>query len=160
VVVLDQHRVVQAHAMRACPAHCGRVLVEHTPARDRLAGVYDVASGALHREHEPARERRDAGEPGEEVQGGALGHEDRLQGARDVEQGQVPLARLALVPVVPHHERRVDGVEHGLRDPEPACDERLARHDDRLAMRVGRHRRAGGDVARADVLGQGALHQR
>jgi hypothetical protein len=72
VIVLDQHTVIQAHAVVVGAAHAYRVFFQHPPARGGLAGIHQLhrCSGDL-----PdiiARLGGDAGHALKKVQGGAF----------------------------------------------------------------------------------------
>ena len=87
VVVLGEHLVEEAEAVvggAAC-AH-GEALELAEPGRG-LARVEDRGAGAFDGIDEPARERGDAGQALEEVEGGALGGEQRSRGASRCERG-------------------------------------------------------------------------
>ena len=64
-------------------AAADRVLLEGTPARGGLPRVEDRRPGPRDRGDEPRRQRRDAAEPLEEVQGGALHRQERPHRAGD-----------------------------------------------------------------------------
>ena len=83
VVVLDQDRVEEADAMVRRAAGADGVLLQHAQRRRRLAGVED-RDAAAGRVDEPARPRRDAGEPLQKIERGALADQQRARGADDL----------------------------------------------------------------------------
>ena len=85
---------------RAAGAH--RVLLERAQRRRRLARVEDgdAAAGGV---DEPARQRRDAGQPLQEIERGPLGRQQRARRARDLGDRR---RRPRSVAVVLRHGRR------------------------------------------------------
>ena len=84
VVVLHEHRVVEAEAVVATAAAGDGVLLELAEAGSRLARVEDRRARALDRVDVAARERRDPGETTEEVERDALAGQDRALRAREI----------------------------------------------------------------------------
>ena len=94
VVVLDEHRVVEAHpVVRATTTAHGPLLRDPQPGR-RLAGVEDDRAGARDGVHVPARERRDAGQPAQQVERQPLTGEHGTGGALEAgdDAGVTPVA--------------------------------------------------------------------
>jgi hypothetical protein len=135
-----------------------RSLLERPHARRRLARVEDRRAAAGDRSDVTRGERRDPREVAEEVERGALGSEHLPRGAlgqRDVGRGGAPL---------PLRGQTLEGSgadlpEGLLGDGVPEHDPLLLLDDPAARPRVGRHDRVGGQVARADVLGEGAPHE-
>src|SRR5438046_10016689 len=63
VVVLDENRAREIHAMVDAAAGAHGVLLEYAPPRRRLARVEDLDLRAFDDVHETRRQRRDAGPP-------------------------------------------------------------------------------------------------
>ena len=82
VVVLDQDAVVQAEAMVRAAAAAHGELLQRAQARRRLARVEDRRAGAGDGVDVPARQRRDTGQPPEQVQRGALAGQQRARSRR------------------------------------------------------------------------------
>ena len=80
VVLLDQDRVVEAHAVVAPAARRDRGLLQLAQPRRRLAGVEDAGAGPGDRLDEARGEGGDAREVAEEVERGPLGGEQRRGG--------------------------------------------------------------------------------
>ncbi len=73
VVVLDQHRIVEAEAVIDAAAGADRVFLERAQAGRRLARAGDARARALDRGHIARGERSDAAQAAEEIERGALG---------------------------------------------------------------------------------------
>ena len=147
VVVLDQHRVVEAEAVVGAAAEPHRVLFEDAQPGRRLAGADDpglvpaiASTNARVAVATPEMRQR------------------RLSAVRSAAStGRArPLMRAtgsprATRPPSAHSrsicERRVEQLEGEERRVEPGEHARLARRDHRLDRRVGRHDRVGRDVA-------------
>ncbi len=80
MIVLDQHRVVQTHAMIHDAAGRRCHLFEHSQAGRGLAGVENPHSGSRDRSYEFRGERRDAGEPLQKIQGDSFPREQQPRG--------------------------------------------------------------------------------
>ena len=63
VVVLDEHHVIEGHAVVQSAAHAHGVLVQHAVAGQRLARVEHRRPGAGHGVHKAAGQRGDARQP-------------------------------------------------------------------------------------------------
>ena len=112
MVLLHEDRVVQPAAVAHPSAGPHGGLLELAQSRRGLARVEDARARALHGLHVARRERRDAGEPPEEVERHALAGEDR--GGRAADLGEhARLAPLALGRANLEAER----VVHAARTP-------------------------------------------
>src|SRR5207248_4190336 len=158
VVLLDEDRVVQSGPVVGAAARCDRALLELAQARRRLARVEDLRAGALDSADEARGERRDAGEPAEEVERDALSLQDRRRAAPDLGDGAA-FAPLALGDARLPPKLTVDRLEHGARHVEPGDDPSRLLLDDGPGASVRRHQRVGRYVAHANVLGERAFDQ-
>ncbi len=161
VVVLDQHRVVQAVAMVAAAAHPHRVLLDGAQPGQGLAraghlamrmgdGVGDGGGGGGH-----------AAQVAEEVQRRAFGRQHAARRAFD--KGDLTAGRQARAVGQQHlkTDLRIDQPEGQPGQLQPGQHARLARHQAGLPAGLGRHDGVAGDVARASqVLQQGGANQR
>ena len=95
------------------------------------------------------------GQPGEQVERGALGRQHRPRPAGDAGDGLAALDTAAVGGKNLDVEGGIEQFERQQRRVEPGDDARLARRNERLDLRVGRHDRVGRDVAgAAEILGQ------
>ena len=158
VVVLDQDRRGQIGAVVRAPAAGDRELVQAAQAGRGLAGIEDLDAGSGDSGHVSAGGRGDPGHALQEVDGGALGGEQRPRRPLDPGDG---LRRLRDVPAVGeehlHLGVRVEPQHHLAGDLEAADDARLADDDvgDRHELR--RHRGVGRRVAAARILVERAV---
>jgi hypothetical protein len=141
VVVLDEGRVRERHAVVDAAARTDRELLQGAQSWRRLAGVAHARAGALQDVRPRARERRDAGQAAQQVQRAALGRQQVAGAGRDAQE-PLPGHDAVAVLDVPLDLELV-GADHGddrLGDPQ-------ARHDAGLA---------GGEVGGGDgLLGDG-----
>jgi hypothetical protein len=156
VVLLDQDRVVEAHAVIGPAAGGDRRLLQGAQARGGLARVEDAGAGELHPGNESRGQRGHTGEVAEEVERRPLGREQRpcrAGGARDDRRKVVPPLPL-LRPIL---QLSGAGLTKDLGgDIQAEEHTRLLlgdRRPPRCVLRDDRFRR---DVARAQVLEQGA----
>ena len=136
------------------PAATAAFSSRRSPGR-RLARVEDARAGAAHGVDVAGGRRRHAGEAAEEVQRGALAGEQRGGRALDVEY-RAALAPVPLVGQARAGDLGVEGGEDALGGLQAEDDPGLLLRDAGPRAGAGGHRRAGRDVARTDVLGQGA----
>ena len=87
------------------------VLLQDAQARRRLARIDDSNRQACDGLRETIRRGRDAGEALEEVQGNALGREDRRQWPLDPGERHAGFEERALGQRSVHGDRRVEGLE-------------------------------------------------
>ncbi len=134
-----------------------RRLLQRPQPRRRLAGVEDAGAGAGDRLDEAGGQGGDPGEVAEEVERGALGDQQRRAPARS------PAAPRPAPPRATGPRRRAcrrARPRTGASSPRPRRARRRRPacflHDPRPGPRLGRHRRLGGHVAGADVLGERA----
>ena len=158
VVVLDQDGGVEPGAMVGAAAAAHRVLLEDAQRRRGLAGIEDgdAARGGV---HEARGQGRDAREPLQEVQRDPLGRE---QGPGPSGHFGHRLAGFAAGPVAPAHGEDRVGVElpeGRFGDPDAGDHQRRLGDDDAARLHRRVHRGRAGDVAAADVLGEGAGDQ-
>ena len=151
MVLLDQHRVVQAGpVIGAAPRRDGRLLQAPQPRR-RLARIEDLHPGPLDHAHAARRHRRHPREPLEEVQSGPLAGEDRPGKTLDPRHG----ALFAPDPFVDEPlelDVRIQLAEHRLRHLQAEHHPRRLLTDQGPSARVLQDRRLGRHVAIADVL--------
>ncbi len=136
-----------------------RGLLQVPQPRRRLAGVKDRRAGTDDRLGVAGGQGGDAGEVAEEVDRGPLGRE---QGA-GAAAGDQHLGRHVLAPLALDDEV-VDVLDPALahrlgNDRKAEDDARLFLHDSRPAAGALGHRRLGGDVPLAEVLGEGTADQ-
>ncbi len=96
VVVFDQDRVAQAHAVIHTAADRNGIFFERAKARRRFSRVKNFHSRTLDRLHKSFRERCDPAEPLQEIQANPLPAE---QGASLAARARRLLARLEAIPV-------------------------------------------------------------
>src|SRR5262249_58036761 len=86
VVILDEHRIVEAEAMVEAAAAADRVFLERAQAGRGFARAADARLGVGDFLHEHGRRRGDAGEVAEEVERDALGRQNRTRRAGDAHE--------------------------------------------------------------------------
>ena len=151
MVVFDEYAVIQPEAMVSSPAHGDSVLLERAQARGRLPRVEDRDAGSSDSVHVPLRERRNAGEPREEVERRPLSGEDRpLRGrhARDraaLDKGSLLDQRVQVEPVI-------ERAEHGLRRTETTDDSVLSQDEHGRPKGLGVDGRLGRHIPLTDVF--------
>src|SRR5262249_31768623 len=120
VVVLDQHGVVEAETVVRPAAGAHGQLLESTEAGWRLARVEDDRTRSRDGIDLARGQRRDPGEPAEQVERGALTGEERAGAAGD--PGHLALDRVAVAGDRLEVDTRVELAEHGLDELETAED--------------------------------------
>jgi hypothetical protein len=138
----------------AAPAD--RLLLERTQAGHRLPGVENLHPGFLDGAHVARGERRHSGQVAEEVERHALGRDDRRGRARYLRH-HTRLAPEPLRTVHHEHQLRIDALEDRLRHPQPGDHARRLLGDPRPRLRALGHDGPGGEIALADVLGEGGV---
>jgi hypothetical protein len=109
-----------------------------------------------HGRHVGARGGRRTTEQLQEVERGALAAQHRARRPGDLEDDITGAQRLAIGGVPGELHRRVEAAEDLIDPGDPAQHGRLARDDPAAhALRRGHQRR--GDIAPADILGEGRL---
>ena len=158
VVVLDQDGGVEPGAMVGAAAAAHGVLLEDAQRRRGLAGIED-GDAARGRVDEARGQRGDARQPLQEVQRDPLGGEQGPGPSGHFGHRLAGFAARAVAPAHGEHRVGVELPECRLGDPDAGDDQRRLGDDDaaRLHRRVDRRR--AGDVAAADVLGEGAGDQ-
>ena len=157
VVFLDEDLVEQSHAMVVGAAAAHGVLLRGAQPRHGLARIEDAAAGAGHRLDVGARGGRRTTEQLQEVERGALTTQHRARRPCDLEDDRTGAQRLAIGGVPAELHGGVEAAE-GLIDPgDPAQHGRLAR-DDPAAHALRRRHECRGDIAPADILGEGRLN--
>src|SRR5436190_210939 len=151
VIVLDEHHVEEPEAMVLAAAAFDGVFLESTPTGSGFAGIENFCARAAHRIHELARERGDSGEALNEIQGDAFGSENGTRVTLDGEQvgafrDGVPVARMACHFVF---------AERGFSERDAREHQWLARGHDCGGARMGRNCGFRGNIARAEILGDG-----
>ena len=155
VVVLDQDRARQIHAVVLPPAAPHRVLLQRPPARQGLPRIENLGVGSAHRGYELRGQRGDAGQVLHEVQRDALRREHSARVTTDEQHRRPSLDRLAV-----GFDRTRDGL--GVHLPECLeCQQDTAHgagppRDDRAARATRTD--DGGD--RGDVVERAVLFQR
>jgi hypothetical protein len=123
-------------------------------ARQGLAGVDDLRPCAGDGIHVLARHRGRAGEQLQEIQRRPLGAEQRPGVGLDLAEHLAGVDARAVAGMPADARLRVELAEAGLEPGGPAEDRLLAADDD-AARRMAGRREQRGQVAAADVLGQG-----
>ena len=155
VVVLDEHAVVESHAMVLAAADRNSVLFEHPKPGCRLTRIDDLSVGTLDRFHILTCQCRNTRHPLHEIESSAFTDEQyisiTLQGR---ENGTV----LDLITLA---ERRLDLAalriqmkEHRLGNIDPAQNDILFCQETAVAARVGRNRGCRRDVTAPNVLSE------
>lgn len=127
VVVLDEGRVREGHAVVDPAAAADRELLQGAQPRRRLAGVADLRLRAVQGVRPRACGGRNAGEAAQQVQGAALGGEQVAGGAGDAEELLAGLDAVAVVDVPLDLELVGAGHrEDRLGDPQARDDAALA----------------------------------
>jgi hypothetical protein len=160
VVVLDQDRVIQTEAVveSAAAAHC--VFFQRAEPRRRFPCATNACLRVCGQLDECCSGRRDAGQVAEEVQGGALGRENRAGIAFDSEQRGFRRDRGTIAVMRFDRDLRIELGECRLDQRQPGHRSGLARHGHGARARSFRHRRNRGDIAgAAEILGQRARHR-
>src|SRR6185436_1889075 len=147
MVVLDEHRVVEAEAVVAAAAGADGVLLERAKAGGGLAGADDAGVGAGDGVDDAAGGGGDAGEVTEEVQRDALASEDRAGRALPICEGGAGVDDVAVGRTRVEADARVEQCEHPCRHLEAGDAARAARHDATGEVLRRRHDRVGGEVA-------------
>ena len=155
MVVLDQDAVVQPAAMVRAGAGADGVFLERTERRRGLARVED-GDRAAGRVDETARQRGDAGEPLDEVQGGALRGQHRGGLAAQLRDDGARLAAIAVLVLALEGAAGIELQEGLRRDLQPRDDTRRLHDDDAAGAELRRNGCLGRDVAPAEILGERA----
>ena len=159
VVVFDEDVLAEGGAVVHAAAAAHGVFLECAPAGCGLARIDDAGGGAGEGIRVAARLRGDAGEALNEIEGGALGGEERCSGAGD---GENLGAVFDAVPVGGgefYLKRGVDPGEDGGGDVDAAEREVLAGLDKGAGAVAQRKDRAAGDVAEPGVFVEGEVNQ-
>src|SRR4051794_18644528 len=146
MVVLDQDRVVQAHAVVGDAARDSGGLFKRALSRRGLAGVQDFASRAGDRVGVQAGDGRDPAQALEEVEGRALVGEQQARGAGDFGEDFEIGTAIAVALV----ERQV--VIELAENAGPGEDERLPGQEASAGATVCGNAGVGRDVPGPDVL--------
>ena len=141
VVVLDQDAVAEVEAVVVAAAEAYGVALESAEAGRRLARVDDAHRQAGDGVGEGARQRGGAGEALEEVEGDALGREDRCEWPFDHRELGAGLGPGRRLDVGADLVRRVEGEEAAAATGRPAMTPSL------LARKTPAPRRSGGTSA-------------
>ena len=157
VVVLDQHAIGESEAVVVAAAVLDRQLFEQTHAGSGFPGVDHARDAALGFGDILARDRGHAGEPLHEVEGGALGREERAGRAADPGERRERLDALAVVDQGSKRMALSTRRKTNSGDPDARDDAGMLGED--RAFGAGRQRHGGErrDVAGADVLGEGEV---
>jgi hypothetical protein len=155
VIVLDHRRIPKAHAVVAGAAHPGGVFLERAQAGEGLAGVEKHRAGARDRLDIAPGEGGDAGEVLDDVEGGALGGEQRPGAPAKAKEIGARFDRIAVANERFDLHPGIERAEEGLGDRQAGGDDRLAAVHHPREARVGRDHRLRRDVAGLpQVLGQ------
>ena len=134
VIVLDQHRVVEAETVVGAAAEANRLLFEGAQARGGLAGADDLRLGVGDRIGQRPRRRRDPGHPAQKIERGALGGKHAARPAADAGDRSPREIRAPSSHDALDAQCRIDELEREKSGIEPGDDARLARRDDRLDL--------------------------
>ena len=157
VVFLDQHRVIEADAVVGAAAGAHRIFLRQTQTRQRLARVDNlrpVVGHALNGLNIVGGFRGDGAEQLQEVEGGALGGQQRARRAFNFQHHLIGRAGLAFGHAPGQAHVRIELLQRGLGPGRATDHGGFARQHlgPGTAIRVNQTR---GEVARAHVLLQG-----
>ena len=148
MVVLDQHRIPQPHAVIGRAAHPRRVFFKHAQAGDGLAGV-EQGGLAVHGIDIGARHCRDAREVLHGVERAALDGEQSTGVAGDPHQRGARCDALAVLHEHFDRTRRIEMTEERGGQWQTGGGDRLAAVHHPGKARIGRDDALGGDVVAA-----------
>ncbi len=160
VIILDQHRVIEAEAVIVPAAAAHRVFLERAETRRGLARTNDARLGAADLGDIGGGERRHAGETAEEIQRRALGGKDRRGGTFDFGEQRSGRDLVAVAVAGAEGDLRIEHQESAARAFEAGDGAGLAR--DELGAGAGARGQGRGrrDVAgAAQVLVERAAHR-
>ena len=161
VVVLDQHRVVQAEAMIAAAAHAHGVFLQGAQARHGLARAGHARAIRRHGPRDRCGGGGDAAQVAQEVQRHALGRQHGAGAALDARDLRARLQHAAVRARHAEADRRIQRAERQPRQVQPGQHALLARHQARFRLGVGGHDGIRRQVSRAtQVLEQRGAHHR
>jgi hypothetical protein len=149
VVVLDQDRVEEAHAVIGDASGGRGALFEGAHSGGGLARVEDAAVGAGHGVGVLARQRCDAAEALEEIEGDAFALKQRTRIAFHRGEQFAGRARAAIVL------QQDDVIEHLIEDFGSGEYQRLARNKGSARAQSLGHAGAAGDITGADIFLKG-----
>ena len=159
VVVFDEDVFAEGRAVVHAAAAAHGVFFERAPAGRGLAGVDDAGGGAGDGVGVAARLRGDAGEALDEIEGGALGGEERRGGAGNGENLGAVFDAVAVGGGEFRLQRGIDAGEDGGGDVDAAEREVLAGLDEGAGEVARREDRAAGDIAKPGVFVEGEVDQ-
>jgi hypothetical protein len=148
VVVLDQHRVIEAEAMVEAAAAAHRVFLQRAQARRGLARADDARSRVRDQPDESIGRGGDARQVSEKIERGALARQDGAGRPLDDEQRRARLDDGAVARVRRDAEVGAERAEHRRDQRQPSDDAALARDH-----QGGRGRARGNRGGRGDVAG-------
>ena len=149
VIVLDQHRVIEAEAVIAAAAGAHRIFLQRAQARRRLARADDLRLVPATACDEARGRGGDAAEMAEKIQRDALGRQDAARRAGDVAMRSPGATAAPSVRSTRKRDARIDQLEGEPREIEPGDDARPAA---RRARRVA-SAPAGTTASRREVAG-------
>ena len=161
VIVLDQHRVVEAEAVIEAAAAAHGVFLQRAQPGRGLARADDARLGVGDARDERRGRGGDARQVAEEIERGAFGAENGARIARDRHQLGAGRDRRAVARVRRDLDLRRQPAERRLDQRQAGDHAGLARDHDGAAARILRHRRGRGDIAgAAQILFERARHRR
>ena len=160
VVVLDQHRVVEAEAVIEAAAAAHRVFLERAQPRRGLAGAADACLGVADLRHVSGGERGHAREAAEEIQRRALGRKDRRGGTFDLGEQRSRRDLVAVAMAGAEGDFLIEHQECAPRAFEAGDSAGLARDELGSGPRAcGQGRRRGDVAGAAQVFVERAAHR-
>ncbi len=159
MVVFYQDSVIQPDAVIDPAPNAHRILLQQAQSGRGLARVGDSCPCALHGVHESACEGGDTRQVLEEVQRGALAHQNRARGTPQAQNARAGREPRAVRKRFGKLNGGVQSLEHAPSDFHTAEDTLRLRQNRALGLRVGRDERDGRPIARADVLLQRARNR-
>src|SRR6202008_2906965 len=154
--LLDQHLIVETHAVVLRTAAAHRVLLRGAQARHGLARIEDPALGAGDRIDEAPRHRGGSREQRQEVQRSALAAEHRARWARNAEDDLLRRDAIAIGGLPVELYLRVE-LPEGLLDPGASAEHGGLARDAAAAHALRRRHEACRHISAAEVLSQRSL---
>ncbi len=159
MVLLDQDRIEQAHAMVVATTANNGILLRSPQPRKRLARIQETHRQPRHRIGGAPRAGRGAREQLQIIERGPLAGEERAQATGERAEPLPRPHRLAIARLPVDTDLGIELTED-LIEPSAAAEHRVFTGDDLGARDRVRRQQAGGQIARADILRQRLAHLR
>ncbi len=160
MIVLDQHRVVEAEAVIEAAAAAHRIFLQGAQPRRGLAGADQAGVGAFQLVDQRSCRGGDAGQMAGEIQRGAFGCEHRARIAGDRHQRGLLGNGVAVARMRDDLCVRREPAHDGFDQRQAGDAAGGTRHHDGTRLRILRHGRDRGDVAgAAEVFGERTRHR-